>query len=234
MLATSDSTALRVFISRSALRDGALRALHSGAEIFDLRRDAWGHGVEIVAPVLAEAGVRAVLIDQDGPAEQLRKLGLIPSVEGRADADPAVVWGFPDASGRQSGMPVMRACGRVLSTKAIPAGAGVSYGYHYRAPVDTRLALVTGGYAQGLMRALGGRVHVDIGGRAHPIVGRIAMDACVVETSDARVNAGDEVSFFGGRSPVSSNLADWARATGLTIAELAYVVGVRSVRREEA
>ena len=54
----------------------------------------------------------------------------------------------------------MRLTGSVLLTKALRAGEGVSYGYTHRADADTRVALVTGGYAQGVVRGLGDRISV--------------------------------------------------------------------------
>ncbi|MBN9187598.1 MAG: alanine racemase, partial [Microbacterium sp.] len=56
----------------------------------------------------------------------------------------------------------MSLVGRVLSTKVLLADEGVSYGLTYRAPEDTHIALVTGGYAQGVLRGLGNRVSVSI------------------------------------------------------------------------
>ena len=119
----------------------------------------------------------------------------------------------------------MRVAGRVLSTKDIVAGGGVSYGYIHRAPHDSRLALITGGYAQGVVRALGSRASVEIAGVVHPIVGRIAMDVCVVDIGDAEVALGAEATYFGGRGPLAAGVAEWAKITGMTIGELVAVVG---------
>ena len=59
------------------------------------------------------------------------------------------------------------AVGTVLVVKPLRAGEGVSYGYTHRAARDTRIALVVGGYAQGIVRALGNRAPVlDRGGAA--------------------------------------------------------------------
>ncbi|GAB2527160.1 hypothetical protein GCM10027064_25350 [Microbacterium petrolearium] len=120
----------------------------------------------------------------------------------------------------------VRLSGRVLQTKPLLAGEGVSYGYRFRATRDTRVALVTGGYAQGVVRALGGHATVMIRGRELPIVGRVAMDVCVVEIGDAEVEAGDEAVFLGPGHPGA--LAAWARATGLTEDELAAGVAPRA------
>ncbi|MCH3159094.1 hypothetical protein K3X38_14655, partial [Listeria monocytogenes] len=69
---------------------------------------------------------------------------------GEPAVSPAVTYGWVD------GVPAMTLVGTVLSTKRLLAGEGVSYGYRFRAPADTRVALVTGGYAQGVVRSAGG------------------------------------------------------------------------------
>ena len=53
--------------------------------------------------------------------------------------------------------PVMRVSGRIAQTKRVPPGTGVSYGYTYRTPQETTLALVPLGYADGVPRAASNR-----------------------------------------------------------------------------
>ena len=48
----------------------------------------------------------------------------------------------------------------VAMVKSIKAGEGVSYGHTWTAPRDTNLALLPVGYADGVYRALGGRMDV--------------------------------------------------------------------------
>lgn len=115
--------------------------------------------------------------------------------------------------------------GRVLQIKPLRAGEGVSYGYRFRAPADTRVALVQGGYAQGVVRALGGQATVWIRGAEFPIVGRVAMDVCVIDIGTADIVPGDHAVFLGPEHPDA--LAHWARVTGMTELELAAGVGAR-------
>ena len=62
------------------------------------------------------------------------------------------------------------------------AGEGVSYGHTWIADGDTTLALLPIGYADGVFRALSGRMKVLINGRLRPSVGRICMDQFVVDS----------------------------------------------------
>lgn len=221
-------------ISRSALASGAAAAVTAGGRLADLRRDAWGHGVLAVAHAVTAAGARQVLVDGEGVREALALEGIDATLEGDADIDPVLLYGLPRADGDEHGRPVMRLHGRVLSTKRLRVGDAVSYGYTFRAANDTTVGLVTGGYAQGILRALGNRASVEIDGVARPIVGRVAMDVCVVDLQGAAVDAGAEATFFGGGGSASRHLLRWQQVTGLTVPELVTVAGLHAERGWEA
>lgn len=221
-------------ISRSALAAHAKSLVEDGCRVADLRRDAYGHGLLTVAREVLLAGADGVRVDDEDAVRMLSAEGLSASATAEPDMDPAVLYGFPAATGTDQ-RPAMRLTGRVMSTKPLRLGEAVSYGYTHRAERDTTVALVTGGYAQAVVRALGNRAHVELNGRAHPIVGRVAMDVCVIdlESPDAAAVEGDEVTYFGGAGPARGFLAEWVSATGLTAAELACAAGLHATRTEE-
>lgn len=217
------SAAPHVLLSRSALQQNA-RLVLAGGGVVDLRHDAFGHGVDQVAPVVADAGATGILVDAQSDVERLAGAGIRALVDGESDVDAHDLFGIPDVAASAS-VPVMRLEGRVLSTKPLLAGEAVSYGYTHRARNDTRVALVTGGYAQGILRALGNRTCVQIGESTHPIVGRIAMDVCVVDLEGADAAPGTPVVYFGGTGPMRDALVDWSAVTGLSALEMAVVIG---------
>lgn len=221
-------------ISRSALAAGASAAVSAGGTIADLRRDAWGHGVLAVAQVVAAAGAQRVLVDAQGEVEALELEGIHGVTAGEPDIDANLLYGLPDADGQLASRPVMRLTGRILSTKRLRPGDAVSYGYTYRATSETTVALVTGGYAQGIVRALGNHATVEIRETAMPIVGRVAMDVCVVDLQGADIDVDSEVTYFGGSGPAAPGVARWADVTGMTAAELVAVAGAHAVRGWEA
>lgn len=223
------SAAPLVLLSRSALEQNARRILADGG-VVDLRHDAFGHGLDEVAPIVAEAGATDILVDAQQDVDRLAGRGIRARLDGTSDVDAHALFGIPDAVASAS-LPVMSLEGRVLSTKPLLAGEAVSYGYTHRAKQDTRVALVTGGYAQGILRALGNRASVQIGERIHPIVGRIAMDVCVVDLEGTDAAAGTAVRYFGGSGAMRDALADWAQVTGLTALEMAVVIGRHGERR---
>jgi alanine racemase len=204
--ASSTRSAPVARISHAALRrNAAVLALPEGT-LVGMPADAYGHGFAEVARTLAETGLTVADADVESTYGEAL-LGIAP--------------GF---------RPVMRLSGSVLTVKPLRAGEGVSYGYTHRAPRDTTVALVVGGYAQGIVRALGNRVTVAIAGERHPIVGRVAMDVCVVDVGDASVLPRADVVFFGDATAGEPSLTEWVEATGLTARELATAVGLHVAR----
>jgi len=139
-------------------------------------------------------------------------------------------YGFPGVDGQRRGTPALRAAGRIVTVKRIRAGEGVSYGYTHRAAADGRIGLVTGGYAQGVVRALGNRASVSVRGRRRRIVGRVAMDVCVIELGDGPAAAGDEVVFLGDPERGEPEVGEWMTATGMSASELVVRL-IRGFRR---
>ncbi|MFJ6531256.1 alanine racemase [Microbacterium sp. NPDC091662] len=234
MCETTSSSLPRAMISRSALAAGAAAAVSAGGSVADLRRDAWGHGVLAVAQVVTAAGAERVRVDAQGEVDALQLEGILGVTTGEPDIDAALLYGLPDSTGELRMRPVMRLTGRVLSTKRLRPGDAVSYGYTYRASRETTVALVTGGYAQGIVRALGNHADVEIDGAPRPIVGRVAMDVCVVDLEGVDVAVDTEVTYFGGEGPASSAIAHWAAVTGMSSAELITVAGAHAVRGWES
>ena len=79
------------------------------------------------------------------------------------------------------------------------AGERLSYGLRYQVPVDSVVATIPLGYADGIPRRLsaeGGQVL--IGGRSLPMAGTVTMDQILVDCGPgADVRAGDEVVLIG-------------------------------------
>lgn len=92
--------------------------------------------------------------------------------------------------------PAMRVSAKVVNSKLVPAGQGVSYNYRYRTETETNLALVPFGYAEGMPRISRG-YKVLISGNLYPIAGQVAMDQFVVDTGQQSFAPGTEVVIFG-------------------------------------
>lgn len=118
---------------------------------------------------------------------------------------------FSDNRAKEFGLtPAMTCSATVVQTKRVPAGSGVSYGYLYETPVETTLALVPVGYAEGLPRNASGSAEVVINERKYKIHSRIAMDQFVIDVGNASVSPGDTVLIFGPNGPTADDLAEAA------------------------
>lgn len=102
----------------------------------------------------------------------------------------------------------------VQMVKSVRAGEGVSYGHTWIAERDTTLALIPLGYADGVFRALSGRIDVLLNGRLRPGVGRICMDQFVVDLGPGvpDVAEGDEAILFGPGSAGEPTAQHWAES----------------------
>ena len=95
--------------------------------------------------------------------------------------------------------PVLSLRARVVALRDLPAGQGAGYGLAFRCRRDTRLAVVSVGYADGLFRCLssnGGEVLLH--GRRCPMAGRMCMDQLLVDvTGLPGVAVGDVATLIG-------------------------------------
>ncbi|MFV0360272.1 alanine racemase [Tropicimonas sp.] len=69
----------------------------------------------------------------------------------------------------------------VVQTRIVGPGETVGYNATWTAETETRIATVSGGYADGLLRSLSNRGTLFAGGIPCPIVGRVSMDLITVD-----------------------------------------------------
>ncbi|MAU22227.1 MAG: alanine racemase [Martelella sp.] len=137
--------------------------------------------------------------------------------------------------------PAATAEARIIQTRFAKKGENVSYGATQQLARDSRLAIVSAGYADGYLRAKSGtgvplRDAVPAGGMGFiaghrvPILGRITMDMTIFDITDlpeSAVRAGDYVELFG----PNIALDDAAAAAGTIGYELLTSLGLRYNRR---
>jgi alanine racemase len=142
-------------------------------------------------------------------------------------------YGLSPIAGERFGLrPAMTVRARVLLTKRVPAGEGVSYGHTYTTDRETTLAVVPLGYGDGVPRHASNVGPVWVGGRVRTIAGRVCMDQVVVDCGDDPVRAGDEAVLFGPGGAGEPTADDWAAATGTINYEIVTRIGGVRVARE--
>lgn len=191
---------------------------------WDARADAYGHALDLLAPVALARGVTRVVASEMSPA-------LAPFAQRRVarSMEPPT-----DAALRAYGVdgttrPVLALVGEVVAVKRVPAGVPVSYGYTYRTDAPATLALVALGYADGIPRLASNRATALVGGEIGPVAGRIAMDQFVVDCGDRSVDRGRAI-LFGDPARGEPSLLDWAIATERTPLQLTAGLGHRIER----
>ena len=104
----------------------------------------------------------------------------------------------PDTNGILDLRPMMSLHTSVAQIRTVPAGTDISYGRTYTTPCAERIAVLPIGYADGLSRALSGKISFRIHGKDAPVVGRICMDMCMVDVSGIEdLAVGDTATLFG-------------------------------------
>ena len=71
----------------------------------------------------------------------------------------------------------------IIQTREVDVGETVGYSNSWRAPTPRRIATVSAGYADGIIRAMGCKTALYAGGVPCPIVGRISMDLIGVDVT---------------------------------------------------
>jgi alanine racemase len=85
----------------------------------------------------------------------------------------------------------------VAAHKPLAPGESVGYGGRFTAREPTWTATLPIGYGDGFRRAFSNNGEVLIGGRRHPLVGRVSMDNLSVDVGDAAVHEGDAAVLIG-------------------------------------
>jgi alanine racemase len=110
--------------------------------------------------------------------------------------------------------PVMRFSGEVIQVRDFPDQTPVSYGRSYTTQGPRRIAVLSAGYGEGLLRNLSNTGKVLIRGKKVPITGRVCMNMTMVDVTGLRgVQVGDEAVFLGaqgGEAITADDLASWA------------------------
>lgn len=102
------------------------------------------------------------------------------------------------ALGTVSVEPVFSFHTRVGLVKDLPSGTYISYDRSFRLIRDSRIAILTAGYADGVPLGLSNRGEVILQGKRCPILGRVTMDQTIIDVTDCPcVEIGDHAILIG-------------------------------------
>ena len=126
--------------------------------------------------------------------------------------------------------PAMQLRAALYLVKDVPAGTPVGYGASESTSRDTRLGVITMGYADGIPR-IARSAGVWHNGKRAPIIGRVSMDQFVVDLGpDSKAQSGDWVTIFGNGSHGEYTADDWGAASQSINYEIVTRIGPRVPR----
>lgn len=153
-----------------------------------------------------------------------------------------VQWGYLPGDPKQNVIPEMQNAwnairkvltwsSRIVETRKISRGEGVSYGARWKAPEDGFISTIPVGYADGLFRLASGKISVMLhhsnGPIRFPIVGSITMDYIMIFTGDMKISSGTKVDLLTDNGP---DAWDWAQAADTIPFEVLTRLSNRVVR----
>lgn len=131
----------------------------------------------------------------------------------------------PGVAGLQ---PVMRMKATIRQIREIPTGESVSYGQLWTATRPTKVATIAIGYGDGYMRGEVNQGWMLVHGRACPILGRVCMDATMIDISEVPEAAvGDTVDAIHGEADPRISLESIA----MRCHTISYEIATRVARR---
>jgi alanine racemase len=118
-----------------------------------------------------------------------------------------------------------------MQVRAVRRGCSIGYGNSFTANRDSRIATLSVGYADGLMRALSNCGQVLIRGQRLPIVGKISMDLTLIDATEAaHVEVGNEAVLIGKQGELEIRVEDLAVLAQTIPYEILTRIGARVPR----
>ncbi len=112
--------------------------------------------------------------------------------------------------------PALNVKARVTFIRDVPDGTGVGYGHLFKTKRKSRLAVVAIGYADGVSRALSGKISAIVDGVLVPQVGAIAMDQMVFDiTNQPNIKVGKALTLLGSDGGKTISPQQWSDLSGL-------------------
>lgn len=114
--------------------------------------------------------------------------------------------------GRVRTEPVFSFHTRVGLVKQLPRGTAISYNRTQILKRESTVAILTGGYGDGIPLACSNRAEVLIRGRRCPVLGRVTMDQTIVDVTEVPgVTSGDQATLVGRQDSDEITLPEFAK-----------------------
>lgn len=119
----------------------------------------------------------------------------------------------------------------ISQIKRLPKGATVGYSRKYTLEKDSKVALISAGYGDGLAREAGSKASVIIRGRRAPVIGIVSMDQASVDVSEFdEIEVGDEAVIIGSMGGEFISIEEYCRNLSITPAQALTSITKRVAR----
>jgi len=126
----------------------------------------------------------------------------------------------------RAAQPVVRLDVPVIQTRDLAPGETIGYGATWVAERPSRIATISAGYADGLIRWLSHGATAYLDGQPVPFAGRVSMDLITLDVTDVPCRPGDMVEILG----PNQSIDDLARQAGTIGHEILTALGSRYAR----
>ncbi len=156
------------------------------------------------------------------PFERALRTGLV--LFGMKPNDNSILKGFQPES-------VLTFRTSVSQIKNLPKGATVGYGRTFKLEKDSKIALLSVGYGDGVPRESSKKMSVIIRGKKAEVVGRVSMDQAAIDVSDFdEIEVGDEAIIVGESGGISIGIEEYCQKLGVTPAQALTSITKRVAR----
>ena len=147
----------------------------------------------------------------------------------------AAIYGVATADGgtaMETLRPVMSLKTKIVLVKTILPGEGISYCPQWFAPTETKVGILGMGYANGIPRALSGKMNAIVSGRLVPQIGLITMNHLMVDLSSVpNAAVGDTATLLGKDGDVQITVNELAEAMNTNPREILCLLGNSNQKR---
>tara|TARA_B100000579_G_scaffold384387_1_gene354798 strand:- start:104 stop:1303 length:1200 start_codon:yes stop_codon:yes gene_type:complete len=122
---------------------------------------------------------------------------------------------FNDCQSNLNLVPALKVKARVTLIRDVEKGIGVGYEHFFKTQRKSKLAVAAIGYADGVSRALSGKISASIDGCLVPQVGSIAMDQMVFDITDKPdIKTGQVLTLLGKDGEMFISPQNWCDLSG--------------------
>ena len=133
-------------------------------------------------------------------------------------------------NGKINLMPALELKSQIVDIKKIKAHESVSYNRSFFADKNTKIGIVSIGYADGYPRSASNRTSVVVNGKLAPVVGSVCMDYLMINLNNIDAKVGSEVILIGSGNGLSVSAEDLAKINNTISYEVITSIGKRIPR----